>query len=176
MTSRSPEAAEADTLHCARHPDVETELRCGRCETLICPRCLVYTPAGVRCPDCGRTPRLPMYQLTWTSYARLITAASVLAFALGVISVILLPPLRGFLFLFVGLIAGSAGGGALATLLSRASGGKRGAAVQAAAVGSLAGAYAVRVVLLDRPDVPAGDLGVLMLVVVAAVVAFNQLR
>ena len=32
-------------------------LRCGRCETPICPRCLVGTPVGARCPTCARVKR-----------------------------------------------------------------------------------------------------------------------
>jgi uncharacterized membrane protein len=50
--------ASGDTsVYCARHPNVETVLRCGRCDTPICPRCLVATPVGARCPDCARIKR-----------------------------------------------------------------------------------------------------------------------
>jgi hypothetical protein len=45
------------TVRCARHPGVETVLRCGRCDTPICPRCLVSTPVGARCPDCAQVRR-----------------------------------------------------------------------------------------------------------------------
>jgi hypothetical protein len=47
-----------ETLHCARHPSVETVLRCGRCETPICPRCQILTPVGARCPTCAQVKRL----------------------------------------------------------------------------------------------------------------------
>jgi hypothetical protein len=46
------------TLRCARHPAVETALRCGRCDTPICPKCLVSTPVGARCPSCAQVKRL----------------------------------------------------------------------------------------------------------------------
>jgi hypothetical protein len=48
------------SVHCARHPSVETVLRCGRCDTPICPRCLVPTPVGARCPDCARVRRFAL--------------------------------------------------------------------------------------------------------------------
>ena len=48
------------TVYCARHPNVETVLRCGRCETPICPKCLVATPVGARCPDCARVKRFAL--------------------------------------------------------------------------------------------------------------------
>lgn len=44
-------------LRCRRHPRTETVLRCGRCETPICPRCLVATPVGARCPTCAGVKR-----------------------------------------------------------------------------------------------------------------------
>ncbi len=40
--------------YCAKHTKVVTRLRCGRCETPICPKCTVYTPAGTRCRACAR--------------------------------------------------------------------------------------------------------------------------
>jgi hypothetical protein len=39
---------------CARHPSVETGLRCVTCEDAICPRCAVDAPVGMRCPSCAR--------------------------------------------------------------------------------------------------------------------------
>jgi hypothetical protein len=53
-------APSSGTLRCARHPNTATVLRCGRCETPICPRCLVATPVGARCPTCAGVKRFPM--------------------------------------------------------------------------------------------------------------------
>lgn len=44
-------------LYCARHPQTETGLRCGRCDTPICPRCMVHASIGIRCPDCAANPQ-----------------------------------------------------------------------------------------------------------------------
>ena len=49
-------------MRCAYHPDVETNLRCGKCGKAICPKCLVQTPVGARCPDCARLYKLPTYR------------------------------------------------------------------------------------------------------------------
>jgi hypothetical protein len=49
-----------EILHCARHPNTETVLRCGRCETPICPKCLVPTPVGARCPTCAQVKRFAL--------------------------------------------------------------------------------------------------------------------
>ena len=47
-------AGEDGAWYCAKHTKVVTRLRCGRCETPICPKCTVYTPAGTRCRACAR--------------------------------------------------------------------------------------------------------------------------
>ena len=59
MSASAPLASD-ETLHCARHPETETMLRCGRCDTPICPRCLVATPVGARCPTCARVKRIAL--------------------------------------------------------------------------------------------------------------------
>jgi hypothetical protein len=51
---------ESGTLRCARHPNTETVLRCGRCDTPICARCMVMTPVGARCPTCAQVKRFSL--------------------------------------------------------------------------------------------------------------------
>jgi uncharacterized protein DUF4352 len=45
-------------LRCAKHPDVETSVSCGRCETPLCVKCMAHTDVGVRCHNCA--PARPM--------------------------------------------------------------------------------------------------------------------
>jgi hypothetical protein len=56
-TADVPEQVIETTFRCARHPGTETVLRCGRCETPICPKCMIGTPVGARCPTCARVKR-----------------------------------------------------------------------------------------------------------------------
>jgi len=63
-------------MQCATHPNVETELTCGRCGTPICPRCLVMTPVGARCRDCAQLRRIPTYEIKPTFLVRGVAAAA----------------------------------------------------------------------------------------------------
>lgn len=133
MTSPLP----ATPAMCARHPEVETALACGRCGTPICPRCLVYTPAGTRCPDCGRAPALPVHQVGMLDALRIAGAAFPLAIMLGIAGAMVIPPRAGgLLMILVGVAAGSGAGTLMATAIMRVSK-KRGPRVIALASAAL---------------------------------------
>src|SRR3954465_11602507 len=66
---------------CPTDSNVETYLRCGRCEKPICPRCLIQTPVGARCRDCAQLRKLPMFQVGPVDYLR--GAGGGLAAAIG---------------------------------------------------------------------------------------------
>ena len=55
-------------MRCATHPDVETNLRCGKCGKAICPKCQVQTPVGARCPDCAKVYKLPTFRVSAKHY------------------------------------------------------------------------------------------------------------
>ncbi|MGW1064381.1 hypothetical protein ACWD4F_07695 [Streptomyces aureus] len=38
---------------CYQHPDRTTETRCTRCDTRICPDCMISAPVGFKCPPCA---------------------------------------------------------------------------------------------------------------------------
>ena len=57
-------------MRCTAHPDVETNLRCGKCGKPICPKCMVQTPVGARCSDCAGLYKLPTYHVSTQYYLR----------------------------------------------------------------------------------------------------------
>lgn len=79
-------------VYCARHAEVETSLRCGKCDTPICPRCMVQTPVGARCRDCAQLRRLPTFQLSGVYVARAVLASFLLG-AAGSVAFVFLSPL-----------------------------------------------------------------------------------
>ena len=93
--------------HCARHPRTPTLLRCNRCGTPICPRCMVSTEVGQRCPDCARARRLPTFDVSAGILARGaaagLLAATAIAFLWG-----LLPGFSFWLGLLMGFVTGEA--------------------------------------------------------------------
>jgi hypothetical protein len=103
-------------MHCARHPREETAITCASCGTPICPRCMVSTPVGMKCPDCGKVKNSVLFKV---SPGRLMLAgitALVAGFVAALIGHI------GFFVLFVSIPYGYFAGG----LILKASGMKRG--------------------------------------------------
>lgn len=166
------------TVYCQRHPDVETALECGRCATPICHRCLIHTPGGIRCPDCARLRRLPMYELAPLDYVRAAAAGGVLAGILGFVGALLLPvgSFRGF-FLLLALFVGSGAGALVAEVLTRATNRKRGPVMQGIALGTLLAAFGVRIVLSGVGfEGLLHDTAGLLIVGVGAFAAWGRLR
>ena len=164
-----------ETAHyCATHPEVETELACGKCGRYICPRCMVQTPVGARCRECAQLRRPPMYSLGPASIARVVGAAVGAGVAVGLVWGLLVPGfgLLGFFMLFLGMFAGYG----MANLVDWAGGRKRGPVVQWSAVAGIVAAYMVRNIVLVGSPFVVNDLWGLIFVGIAAVVAWNRLR
>jgi hypothetical protein len=54
-----------NTLYCTFHPKTETQLRCNRCNQLICIKCATHTPTGYRCPECIKTQQKVFVTTRW---------------------------------------------------------------------------------------------------------------
>ncbi|MBK6561030.1 MAG: DnaJ domain-containing protein [Dehalococcoidia bacterium] len=93
----------ATIVQCARHPEVSTALRCSRCDTPICPKCLIQTPVGARCKDCARIARSPVYTLSAGNAAKAAAASVVGGVAMGLVwGLVLMPFTFGWFSIFVG--------------------------------------------------------------------------
>ncbi len=177
-TPAEPTSGPTPIVFCARHPETETGLSCGRCGTPICPRCLVYTPAGTRCPDCAMLRRPPMYELKPLDYARAIAAGAVMAGPLGFAGAIL-GSIRLFASfgIFIALAIGYGAGIAVAWGLDLATNRKRGTAVQVIAAATIVAAAILRLWFGGAPlafvlrDVTGG-----VIAAVAILVAWTRLR
>jgi len=137
-----------EVLFCARHPRVETYLRCGNCGTPICPRCLIQTPVGARCPTCARVSKLPTFNITPVFFARGMTGALVAGIGVGLIWGFLLDDLRfGFFAIFAGILLGSA----MAEAVSLSANRRRGLGLQICAGLGVVLAYLVYLAVVDTP-------------------------
>lgn len=67
-------------LYCANHPNVETTLRCNRCEKPICANCAVRTPTGYRCRECVQGQQKTFNTAEWYDYLIAISVAALLSF------------------------------------------------------------------------------------------------
>ncbi|MDQ6670757.1 MAG: B-box zinc finger protein [Chloroflexota bacterium] len=100
----------SNTVPCARHPNTPTVLRCGRCTTPICPRCLVSTPVGARCPTCAGVKRFATLLKApdlarAVGYGLAVSAAGTLVLALIPLLAILGPLIA---YMVIGFVTGEA--------------------------------------------------------------------
>ncbi len=123
-------------MHCTWHPDRVTLLRCSRCGRPMCTSCAVRHPVGMRCKECVRELRSPVYVV---APARAV-AAGLVAGALSAVAAAVLLLVGGQLGFFGWLIAflvGTAIGAGIADAASAVAGGKRGRSVQVAVVAGM---------------------------------------
>ncbi|MBI2760064.1 MAG: hypothetical protein HYX51_01395 [Chloroflexi bacterium] len=162
-------------MQCATHPDVETDLRCGKCDTPICPRCLVQTPVGARCKSCANLRRPPMYQVSAPVMARAAGVSLAIGAATGAAWGFLLPNSLGIgiLGIFIALFIGSPIGYGFANLLDKVTNRKRGPVMQGIAVAGIVGAWLVHVAVGAEIR---GDIFGLALVAAACAGAISRLR
>lgn len=126
-----------EVMHCTWHPDRETVLRCARCGRPMCPACATPHPVGMRCKQCFKETRSPLYRVEPRGYAiggavglvASIAAAAVANLACGLIG--------GFFQLFVAFILGSSLGTGIGDVIGRAAGRKRGRGLMAIAGGAV---------------------------------------
>ena len=114
-------------MRCATHPEVETNLSCGRCGRPICPKCMVQTLVGTRCPDCAKLRRLPTFEVSSRQYliasAVGVGVAAVAGFAWAMIW-------NQIHFLVLSLLIAAAIGYAIGELISLSVNRKRGLRLQ----------------------------------------------
>ncbi len=127
-------------MRCATHPDVETSLRCGKCGKLICPKCLVQTPVGARCPDCAKLSKLPTYQVPAPYYLRAAGTGLGMAIVCGIVWAVVtgLVP-----FFYFNLLIAPGIGYAIGEVISRAVNRKRGTGLAIIAGSALVISYLV---------------------------------
>ncbi len=121
-------AGEPGVYWCARHRRVKTRLRCGRCETPICPKCTIYGPTGARCRNCASYRGTHLYKIS--PLQLLMTFA--LSAILGIVGSLVIQ------WIFLLLFFAPALGGGLGNLITRVTGGKRGPVIASAASAGIA--------------------------------------
>ena len=119
----------SDTTDCAKHPGVPTNLRCSRCDTPVCPRCLVHAAVGIRCRECGKGTVPPTYRVPASSLVLGVVTAVVLGLVGGLALGIFVRPFGDLphLVTLVGL------GFGLSEAVGLAAGRKRGPRIQVVA-------------------------------------------
>lgn len=102
MTDTPADTPTIEPLYCANHPDVETMLRCNRCNKPICSKCAVRTETGYRCQECVRGQQKSFENAQVIDYPLAFITALVLSYLGGLIL-----PRLAFFILLLAPIAGT---------------------------------------------------------------------
>ncbi len=105
----------ATTLYCTNHPNVETLLRCSRCNRPFCTRCLVRTPVGYKCKECLSIQQAGYYTATVVDYAIAGIVSLFASMVGGAIAIVV-----GGLFLLLEIFYAPVAGGAISEAVWRA--------------------------------------------------------
>ena len=161
-------------MRCATHPEIETNLKCGKCGKPICPKCLVQTPVGARCPDCARLYKLPTYRVSTRYYLRAIGTALVMAIVCGIVW----GTISGVVpFFYLNLLLAAGVGYALGEVVSLSVNRKRSKGL--AAVAGIAVAISYLVNILSLGGLPFGLFNIaidLVAIALGIFIAVNRLR
>ena len=140
--SQQEELSQDSVNYCYWHPDVETGLSCSQCAKSVCINCMVQAPVGIRCRECGKSVKMPTYDIQRGYYARAVGVGAGVAIGGG-----LMWALVNFVnFNFIGLpyfasLIGVAIGYGAGELISRSVNRKRGTGLAWIAGFSVVGAF-----------------------------------
>ena len=161
----------SETTNCAKHPDVPTNLSCSRCDTPVCPQCLVHAAVGIRCRECGKGTVPPTYRVPPSALVLGAVTAVALGLVGGLALGIVVRPFGDVLH----LVALAGLGYGLSEAVGLASGRKRGSRIQVVAASGvvLAGLVSAAISLAT---VGAWSLFDILAIALAAYVATIRLR
>lgn len=129
----------SDIQYCAKHPKVETGITCASCGTPICPDCMVVTPVGMKCRQCGLQKGGKLFDI---GFGRL-AIAGLTAVVAGVVAAMV--PHLGIFMIFISMAYGYFAG----TVIMKSVGMKRGMKMEiTAGVGMVLGAAAAKLIHL----------------------------
>ncbi len=131
-------------MKCATHSQVETSLRCSKCEKPICPKCMVQTPVGARCPDCARLYKLPTYRVSTQHYLKAIGTGLGMAVVCGIVWGLVMGVVP---FFFLNFVLAAGVGYAIGNVISLSVNRKRGAGLATIAGIAVAISYLVSILL-----------------------------
>lgn len=136
---------EAAALRCTWHPDRETGLRCARCGRPICPECARQHPVGMRCKECAKELRSPIYKVSPLQYVGGFVVGLICGFVAGLLSLIL--GRFWFLMIFAAVPAGTVIGDAVGWGAGR----KRGRGLQITAGASVVIGTLIAIAVIVSP-------------------------
>ena len=154
----NPSVGESDTSlqYCVKHSRRATNLRCNRCNDLICSECANKTPVGYRCHLCIMSQQSIFETVFWYDYF----IVGLLSFVLTILAMWIMKGV-GWLMLFVAPVFG----GIMSDIIGRSIKRRRGKNLSFVAVG-----------FMGLASIVGWDLWGLIFVIISANTVYSRLK
>jgi|TARA_B110000438_G_C15511320_1_gene520037 hypothetical protein len=167
-----------EILYCQNCKNNETNLRCQKCNQLICYNCMKETPVGYRCSNCVEFIKPPMYKISVITLITSSLIAIVFGFIMGVISIFLIPIQSYYSFItiigsgFFGLLISQI----LFIIINWSSNGKRGKKIQIIAVCSIILSSLIRLYISGNIEMGINDLNGFVYLLTGVIVLWDKFK
>ncbi len=157
---------------------IETELRCQKCNNLICYECITETPVGYRCKECVSFNVPPMYKMPILLIISSLIISILSGIIIGIMIAILIPVSSMFsLFTlasaaFIALLASYI----IFAILNYVTNGKRGKKIQVISLISMMTIGVTRVYIAGELALITDDLNGAVLILIGSLTLWDKFR
>ena len=156
----------------------ETDLRCQKCNNLICYKCITETPVGYRCANCVTYNKPPMYKIPLFTTITSSILAMIIGIIIGLISSTFIPVTTYFSFisLIVSAFFGIIFSQMIFQILNWTSNGKRGKKMQIISINAIIIASFIRLYPLNNLATAVNDLNGLVLLIIGTLILWEKFK
>ena len=169
---------EDPTEICYRCRKNETNLRCQKCNELICYKCSISTPVGYRCTKCVSFTKLPMYKISNIKSISILLFMIPIGLLSGIISTILIPSMsyNNLMSMIICLVYGLVISQIIFYIINKISGNKRGRKVQFISLIAVLMSLMTRSYLTNDFIIIINDLNALIYAVTASLILWEKFK
>jgi hypothetical protein len=156
----------------------ETNLRCQKCDELICYKCSISTPVGYRCTKCVSFNKLPMYKISNIKLIITLLCMIPISVLSGIISTILIPSMSYYnlISMIVCLVYGLVISQIIFYAINKIADNKRGKKLQCISLIAISMSLITRAYITNDFNIIINDINALIYAVTANLILWEKFK